>query len=223
MKKFYSIIVLVILTINLQAIEPFTWPVKELDTARDVNYLTDAEKDVILEMNMLRYNPTQYALQFMTWMEVFYDNKMLSIPGKIPILTNEGKTAYLECIEELKNAEPAPILYPSRGMSRACKLLVLDQSSTGRTGHRGSSNTTPADRLSQFGNPIGHFAENIHYGDIEPRFTIISLLIDDGVKSRGHRKILLSKDFNMTGISIGNHKTYGGMCVITYATRYQEK
>ncbi|MBN2261609.1 MAG: hypothetical protein JW735_01775 [Prolixibacteraceae bacterium] len=202
----------------------YQWPIKELDTAREASYLSEKEKDIILEMNMVRHNPTMYAEHMMKWMEAFYDDKkMLTIPGKIPYLTNEGKEAYLECMEELRQTAPAPVMKVSHGMSKACKLLLLDQGTTGRTGHKSSSNTTPGDRLKQFGTPIGYFAENIHYGDIEPRFVVISLLIDDGVKSRGHRKTLLSNNFNFTGVAMGDHKTYGGMCVITYAQQYQEK
>lgn len=223
-KLFLSLTIILYIPLAVFAQSFYQWPLKELDTAREVNYLSEKEKDIILEMNMLRHNPPMYAHFMMKWMEIFYnDKKILSIPGKTPYLTNEGKEAYLECIEVLSKTAPATVLQVSHGMSKACKLLVLDQGTTGRTGHKSSSNTTPGDRLKQFGTPVGYFAENIHYGDIEPRFVIISLLIDDGVKSRGHRKTLLSNDFNITGVAMGNHKTYGGMCVITYAQQYQEK
>jgi uncharacterized protein YkwD len=65
--------------------------------------------------------------------------------------------------------------------------------------------------------------ENIHYGDTDPRWIVISLLIDDGVRNRGHRKTLLDKNFNLTGIAIGSHKVYNGMCVMNYATEFQDK
>lgn len=201
----------------------FEWPIKELDTARDVNYLSDDEKNVILEMNMVRYNPAMYAEQFMKWMEIFYTAKLLEIPGKTAYKTIEGKNAYLECMKVLAKAEPVPILTPIRGMTKACELLVYDQSATGETGHRGSGNSTPADRANRFGNFIGSFAENIHYGDPEPRFIVISLLIDDGVLLRGHRKNILSSDYRFAGVAIGDHKSYRAMCVINYATNYVNK
>lgn len=223
MKKLVLIFVALLPALMAIAQNNFEWPIKELDTARDANYLSEAEKDLILETNMVRYNPAMYAQQHMLWMEIYYNDKLLAIPGKKTYQTNEGKAAFLECIEALKKAEPAPILYPSRGMSRACKLLVLDQSSTGKTGHKGSGNTTPDDRMKRFGSFLGYFAENIHYGDTEPRFAIISLLIDDGVRNRGHRKTILSSDFNRIGVAMGDHKVYEGMCVINYATSFTEK
>ena len=161
-----------------------------------------------------------YAKIHMKWMEIFYEEKFLKIPGKIIYKTEEGKSAFLECIKELEKSTPVPILKPSKGMTKACELLVYDQSSTGKTGHKGSGNSTPFSRAERFGRYQGYFAENIHYGDTEPRFIIISLLIDDGVKSRGHRNTLLSNEYNYTGVAIGKHKVYNSMCVINYATSF---
>lgn len=219
----YICIAVFTLSSQLHAEEPFEWPIKKLDTARNMNYLTDNEKDVILELNKVRYNPAKYAELSMKWMEVFYSGKLLKIPGKEVYKTNEGRSAFLECIKSLKNASPAPILKPSRGMSKACALLVYDQSSTGKTGHKGSGNSSPTDRAAHFGQFTGSYAENIHYGDCEPTFVVISLLIDDGVKSRGHQKNILDPNFKFTGVSIGDHKIYGQMCVNTFATKFIEK
>ncbi|MDA3927489.1 MAG: CAP domain-containing protein [Prolixibacteraceae bacterium] len=223
MKAQVLLIFVTLFCINTYAQNAFVWPIKELDTARNISYLSEEEKDVILELNKVRYNPAMYAQLNMKWMEVFYSDKLLKIPGKIVYETNEGKAVFLECIEALKKAEPTSILEPSRGMTKACKLLVYDQSSTGKTGHRGSGNSSPSDRVQKFGEFQGTVAENIHYGDCEPTFVVISLLIDDGVHSRGHRKNILSKEFNFVGVGIGNHKVYGEMCVNTYATKFIEK
>lgn len=222
MKTILPILTLFI-SIQLFAQKAYEWPIKILDTARDVNYLSDDEKDVILEMNMVRYNPAMYAKQYMRWMQVFYTDKLLKIPGKIPLKTEEGKGAYIECMNALENAKAVSPLKPIRGMTKACELLVYDQSSTGETGHKGSGNSTPADRANRFGSFNGYLAENIHYGDPEPRYIVISLLIDDGVRSRVHRKNILSDDFNYIGIAIGDHKIYGSVCVVNYATEFNSK
>lgn len=214
--------IMLFMSINTIAQNSNEWPIKKLDTARDATYLTDNEKDVILELNKVRYNPAMYA-HHMLWMEPYYSGKLLKIPGKLVYETNEGKQALDECIKVLTKAESVPILYPSRGMSKACKLLVYDQSTSGKTGHKGSGNSTPSDRVNKFGQYQGYLAENIHYGDCEPSFLVLSLLIDDGVKNRGHRKNILSEEFNFVGVAIGDHKTYGQMGVNTYATKYIEK
>lgn len=53
--------------------------------------------------------------------------------------------------------------------------------------------------------------------------TILSLLIDDGVRSRGHRYALLNDAFGVCGIFTGPHLRYKIMCVIDYAGDYVKK
>lgn len=222
MKRIFPILLLLQLVITARSQNISEWPVKKLDTARDVTYLSTEEKDIIFELNKVRYDPVKYARESIQWMGVFYEGKLLKLPGKEILETEEGKAAFDDCIKVMEQSKPAPLLYPSKGMSKACMLLVYDQSQTGETGHRGSGNSTPVDRVKKFGNFEGDYAENIHYGNCDPIFVVISLLIDDGVRSRGHRKTILDPSFNHTGIAIGKHKIYGQMCVNTYATSFHD-
>jgi len=223
MKLFLYISLLLFISTLSWSQAVFTWPIKELDTARDIKYLTEDEKEMVLELNKVRYNPAMYARECMAGLSGMYEGKLLKIPGKTDLLTIEGKVAFDECMKALENAKPSPLLYPSKGMSKACRLLVYDQSSTGDTGHKGSGNTTPVSRVKKFGVFMGNYAENIHYGDCDPKFSVIALLIDDGVKSRDHRKTILNPSFNFVGAAKGNHKIYAKMFVSTYATQFTEK
>jgi uncharacterized protein YkwD len=45
----------------------------------------------------------------------------------------------------------------------------------------------------------------------------MALLIDDGIKSLGHRKNILNAGFHFVGIAIEPHKTYGTNCVMDFA------
>lgn len=222
MKPLLSFLILLLLAISSRAQINDDWPIKKLDTARDVTYLSTEEKDIILELNKVRYDPAKYAHESMKWMGIFYEGKMLKFPGKEILETSEGKAALDDCIKYLEQSKPAPLLYPSNGMSKACSLLVYDQSTTGDTGHRGSGNSSPVDRVKNFGSFEGGYAENINYGDGEPNFIVISLLIDDGVRSRGHRKNILDPSFSFTGVAIGKHKIYRQMCVNTFATSFHD-
>jgi len=224
MKKFITIAVLFLVSMPLAWSQTkFEWPIKELDTAREVKYLTDDEKDLILELNKVRFNPQKYAEERMKELGNYYDGKFLKIPGTTDLETSEGKTAYDDCMKYLETAKPAPILRPSKGMSKACQLLVYDQGSTGETGHKGSGNTTPLDRSKKFGTFMGNYAENIHYGDCDAAFSVIELLIDDGVKSRGHRLTIMNPSFNYVGVSVGKHKIFTKMFVTTYASNFTDK
>lgn len=224
MKHFYILIFtsLLLLAVGTQG-QPSEWPLDVLDTARNVEYLSSEEKDLILEINKIRHNPARYAREHMLFMESFYSGKQLQIPGKEPHHTIEGKNAYTECMEELGKAKPVPPLRPSRGMTKACRLLVYDQSLTGKTGHKGSGNSSPYERMQSFGRFIGKSAENIHYGDCETRYTIISMLISDGTKSRSSRKNILDPDFQLVGAAVGTHKNTGNMCVINFTSTYTDK
>jgi hypothetical protein len=221
--KLLLLITIILSACIVQAEEPFVWPIKKLDTAREVNYLSEMEKDVILELNKVRYNPEMYAKLILSQLDTLYSEKLLNLPGQDPLLTEEGKSAYLDCMEALNWTSTLPLLKPSKGMTKACRLLVYDQGSTGNIGHKGSGNTSPIERAENFGEFEGSYAENIFYGKADAAMIVASLLIDDGVKSRGHRKNILNKSFNYTGVAIGTHKKFAQMCVNTYATIFVDK
>ena len=57
-------------------IDTTIWDLSVLDTAREVNYMDDIEKDVVLEMNMARTNPKKYA-------ELYIEPRTKKFNGKI--------------------------------------------------------------------------------------------------------------------------------------------
>ncbi len=107
-------------------------------------------------------------------------------------------------------------------MSLAAKDHSNDQSKTGATGHTGSDNSDPFERMNRYGKWNITAGENIDYGSSNGLRIILQLLVDDGVSSRGHRKNILNNEFNISGVSINTHIKYRNMCVITYAGQYDE-
>ena len=178
------------------------WDIADLDTARDVDYLTEAEKDVVLEMNKVRTNPELYAKEYIVEVKELYNKKLLTYPGEISILTNEGVSAVNECYRALLKAKPVGKLMPSKGMSFAARDHVKDQSVTGRVGHKGSDKSDSFDRMDRYGQWLKTAGENIDYGNNIGQRIVISLLIDDGVSSRGHRTNIMKPEFN------GRHRIF---------------
>ena len=193
------------------------WEISTLSTASDASYLTPLEKDIILEINKLRSDPVRYAEDFIAPLAKKYDRRLLYYPGDQPLLTKEGVNALYECVRDLKRQQPLPIIYPSEGLTLAARDHVNDQSKTGRTGHQGSDSSNMRNRIERYGKWEKRIAENIAYGGKTAQQIVIYLLIDDGVRDRGHRKNFLNPDFRMVGVATGNHPQYGLMSVMDFA------
>jgi uncharacterized protein YkwD len=121
------------------------------------------------------------------------------------------------------SASPIDTLKPSKGMSLAAKDHVDDQSETKNTGHTGSDGSSPFDRIERYGQWQSTAGENIDYGNNIARRIVLSLLIDDGVASRGHRKNIFNPAFKVVGVACGSHQMYRHMCVMTLAGGFKSK
>ncbi len=125
-----------------------TWDIDTLDTAREVSFLSDVEKDVILELNKVRTDPGLYAETYLVPRRVNYNGRYYERPGAIRLLTREGIRALDECIAELRRTVPVGVLGTKRGLSRSAADHATDQSRTGGTGHTGSDRSSMAERIA---------------------------------------------------------------------------
>ena len=188
------------------------WDLTTLDTARDSSYLTKAEKDVILELNMVRTNPSKYADLYLKPMLSKFSDNVYDNGKEIKLLTNEGKSAVEECISVLKKQQALSVLYPDQLLSKMAKYHANLQGKTTSVGHNSPNGKTFSDRLKLFSIRYNFVGENISYGYTNAREIVIQLIVDDGVPSRGHRNNVFNK-FNSVGISIATHLRYNYMCV----------
>jgi uncharacterized protein YkwD len=193
-----------------------SWGVSRLDTARSVAYLTENEKDVILEINKARSNPARYAEQYVKPLLSRFSGNDVDLPGEMTIRTNEGPRAVQECIAAMRTQVPRSALSPSRALSLAARDHVRDTGPGGIVGHRGTDGSMPSDRVHRY--DAGLYAgENIDYGFQTARTVVVQLLVDDGVASRGHRENIMRPEYALIGVSVGGHKVYAWMCVIDFA------
>jgi len=175
---------------------------------------------IVREMNLARQNPALYA-SHVEEMRGHFNGTALVLPGKTMLRTREGVRALDEAVRFLQTARPQLPLAVSEGMSRAAADHCADQAG-GKLGHSGSDWSSPAQRISRYGGWHGRWGENIAYGKRTARDIVLALIIDDGVRGRGHRKNIFNSTFNVAGAAYGPHATYGSVCSIEFAGSFSD-
>ncbi len=198
-----SMITVLIATITVSAQEE-TWDqwdkavIEEANTAKDIGYYNEVEKEIVLLMNLSRIDGKLFASTFLT-----HYIQSMGMP----------KNTYVNSLyRNLKSVSGLPVLNPKKDLSDIANGHASKSGKTGHVGHK--------DMQKRFdpllGSVYNHMAENCSYGYEEALDIVISLLIDDGVKSFGHRKNILNKSYNSVGVANRPHKDYGQNCVIDF-------
>lgn len=214
---FVSLSIFLFTTYNF-AITPFDPQGEQTATGT----LSKIEQEVISEYNLARAEPKVYA-NFLTEYAKHYNEKDVEFEGEATLTTNEGVSAVNEAIKFLKDQKPLHKLAVSKGLCISAKDMAKMQGVTKETGHVGTDRSLPAKRFIRQGALEGQCGESIDYGNNNARRIVISLIIDDGIKDRGHRRNIFEPKFRHIGVAFGPHKAYEYMCVIDYAEKYKEK
>jgi uncharacterized protein YkwD len=174
------------------------------------------ESDVFETLNEFRADPAGFV-RVLRELRPFFVGNLLKIPGQPDLLTEEGVQPLDEAIADLQSIRAGlPRVTLSEPLSRAAADHVRDTGQLGLVGHNASDGTDFRKRIGRYGTAFAGAGEVIAYGPKEARAVIVELVIDDGVASRGHRKILLNARWNHAGIACGAHARYGTMCVIDF-------
>lgn len=168
----------------------------------------DLSAQVQTEINLARTAPRQYA-RIVAGREAGRRHR-------------EGDRVVVEAVRFLEKVGPLPPLRRSEGLSGSALSHVLDQGPSGAVGHKGRDGSRPGKRMARFGKWSGRAAENIAYGRSDARSIVVALIVDDGVRDRGHRLNIFGREFRYSGIASGPHAGYGTMCVINFAAAFQE-
>ncbi len=178
-------------------------------------------REVLAEVNAARTAPQAYAGFLRTFRRQFA-GKSFRIPGSRTLVnTNEGVAAVDEAIRFLSSQRPLPPLSWSTGLAAAAADLVVEEGISGAVGHAGRRSGSPRVRIDRHGVWRGQIGECIFYGPGSARFVVMQLIIDDGVRDRGHRKSIFNRPFRLAGASCGSHPRFGGMCVIDFAAGFR--
>jgi uncharacterized protein YkwD len=188
-----------------------------------LEFLSPLENEIITEINLARAQPQTYA-GYLEEMKKYYVGNQIRRPGKPPEATVEGLAALDEAIQFLRAARPLPPLQIFKGMSLAARDHANDLGTSGNTGHKGNDGSTPNARVSRYGEWASSVGENIVYQAMTTaRESVVGLIVDDGIPTRGHRKNLFDSTYRAAGISLGASSNLGTLCVITFAGDFSER
>ncbi len=213
MKYFFSIF-LVLSSINLfshnsklsiNAVSPLAsysekWndsKYSKCNTADNVAYMSNTEKNIIYIINLIRTNPSLFVKTVL--------KKYPAVSGKHYLADD---TYYFQSLINTLNAlEPLQLLYPDNNCYSSAKCHAFSSGITGYVGHDRRNKDCKAKRYFN--------GECCDYGNKEPLEIVLSLLIDEGVPSLGHRGIILS-NYSKIGVSVQPHRKYGTNTVLDF-------
>ena len=185
-------------------------------------YLSDTEREVLAEINLARASPKKYADYLAEHRRRFTDDFTYRNESGAMVRTQEGVKAVDEAIAFLKSAKAIKALRPSEGLSLAARDHVGDIGKSGITEHTGADKSTPKDRIERYGKWEKTMGENISFGMAIPRCIVMQLIIDDGIKERGHRANIFNPAFSLVGIACGPHSGFRNVCVTDFAGGYRD-
>lgn len=183
-------------------------------------------KDFVRELgvliNQLREDPKSFASHVKKRLEAYEGNNFTDFSG-IKYRSMEGKDACNEALVAVESANPVPPLIIAEGLNKCAQDHYDDLSKTGDTGHTSSDGSNMGKRIDKYGSWSGKVGECIAVQSTTPLDFLLQWIIDDGVKSRGDRKTIFSKDFTKFGVGYNpSHKTYKSVSVVVFAGVFGE-
>lgn len=192
MKSFFTLLMTVFCLASIQAADHQKYlsyfnaqTILQANTATNTSDISLEEKESILWTNLARLEPQNFYKMLIHYVQT---NQHLSLSNP-----------YVQSLLlDLKNQAVLTPLYPTPLLNKNASTHALYSQKTKNMGHENFENRA---RIA-FNNNYKSYGENCVYGITDALDAVISLLIDDGVKDLGHRKIILSQQFNLIGVSM---------------------
>ncbi len=176
------------------------------DTAREVNYLTAEEKEVIKLVNLVRMDGLRYLQTF------YQDYRQMPVDE----MKNSDNEYIRSLYYDLQQVKGRPVLLPDKKLYRAAAYHARDMGQSGRIGHTSTNGQDMADRLTGYIKRWQRITENCSYGYRQPAKIVGQLLLDEDVPSLGHRKNILDPQVTHIGVAIAPHAKYQFNCVMDF-------
>lgn len=189
-----------------------TWSKEELraaNTAKNADYLTAEEKDLVMYMNLARINGEKF---FNTYFQEFaeeHNTQMAKYSNYNQLKINKNGRYYKSLKEDLKKIRNLPAFHPDEALSWVARQHAKDMNTHNYAAHKSKDGRTVKDRISSM-YPNRSLGENLAFGYASGLGNVCMLLLDQGVADLGHRKLILNTalKLNYVGISIQPHRGY---------------
>ncbi len=167
------------------------------NTAANAVYMSLTERNVIYVLNLVRANPPLFASTVLKHYPERTGQEQLA----------NDKVYFQSLLKELQAMSPLKILLPDKDCYTSALCHATQSGITGYVGH---------DRKkAECRHKMYYSAECCDYGNSDPLEILLSLLIDQGIPSLGHRSICLGQ-YGKLGVSLQPHKTYSYNTVMDF-------
>jgi hypothetical protein len=167
------------------------------NTAANVTYMNEEEKNVIYILNLVRTNPKLFANTVL--------KKYPSLSGKDHLV--HDSYYYQSLVTTLLTLEPKQMLNPDNLCYSSAQCHASTSGISGYVGHERKRKDCKEKRY--------YNAECCDYGNSDALEIVLNLLIDKGVPSLGHRDACLA-NYSKIGVSIQPHSKYGANTVLDF-------
>ena len=169
----------------------------QCNTAEKVSYMSVGEKNVIYILNLIRTCPV-----------LFTNTVLLKYPERSGNYHLLNDTFYFQSlVKTLLSMKPAPLLFPDKDCYTSARCHAIQSGITGYVGHERKKAECEKKR--------SYNGECCDYGNDDPLDIVLSLLIDEGVNSLGHRSICLG-EYAKVAVSVQPHKAWRYNTVIDF-------
>lgn len=167
------------------------------NTAANAAYMTTPEKEIIYILNLVRSYPALFAKSVLARYPAFSGNNHL---------VNDAYY-FKSLMDTLLSLKPLQLLAPDNTCFTSAKCHATQSGLTGYVGHVRKTQDCISKKY--------YYGECCDYGRTDPLDIVMSLLIDEGIPSLGHRIVCLS-NYTKIGVSIQPHTKYGTNAVLDF-------
>ena len=183
----------------------------------------ELHRQVVAEINAARTRPREYIDGLVAYRAPIRDGYAFkTVQGQYGHYTarvrlKEGVGGVDNAIAFLQRQQPVDRIAGDPRLLDAARRLAEDQARTGVWGHTTAVGRDLDARIAQDGTRQIANAETIMYGKSTARDIVMHLIIDDGVRDRGHRDVIFDASLTLVGTACRPHPKWM-ICVSEYSS-----